>query len=95
MLQILRVVEYGSLVRVGGSAELSARTRMVAATNSDLKAKIARGTFKERLEALERELVRDALEQATGNQAHAARLLGLPYHQFRYYCSKHTRDEVP
>ena len=48
------------------------------------------GSFKERLEKLERELVLSALEQAHGNQAQAARSLGLPYHQFRYYYGKHV-----
>jgi DNA-binding NtrC family response regulator len=47
------------------------------------------GTFKERVEALERELIEDALGHAKGNQAKAARDLGLSYHQFRYFHSKH------
>lgn len=33
----------------------------------------------------ERQLVLDALHRASGNQAEAARLLGLSYHQMRYF----------
>ncbi len=47
------------------------------------------GAFKDRIEALERELIKDALGRAGGNQAQAARLLGLSYHQFRYFHAKH------
>jgi DNA-binding NtrC family response regulator len=47
------------------------------------------GTFHERVEAFERQLVRDALAAAGGNQADAARRLGLAYHRFRYYAGKY------
>jgi transcriptional regulator with PAS, ATPase and Fis domain len=47
------------------------------------------GSFESRIEALERELIDDALGRAGGNQAQAARLLGLSYHQFRYFHAKH------
>jgi DNA-binding NtrC family response regulator len=43
------------------------------------------GTFHERLDALAKRMIRDALQRAGGNQAQAARDLGLSYHQFRYY----------
>ena len=33
-----------------------------------------------------------ALEQAGGNQAQAARALGLSYHQFRYFHQKYKRQ---
>ncbi len=193
--KILRVVEYGTFLRVGGTREVEVRTRILAATNADLHAKIERGeflpdlhdrlafeelrvpplreregdvalladhflqrfmrevptfrgktlsaralaqlerypfpgnvrelkniieravyrdttavltpedlglnepararpasgTFKERIEAFERELIEGALEEAGGNQAEAARRLGLSYHQFRYYRAKHER----
>jgi DNA-binding NtrC family response regulator len=46
------------------------------------------GSFHEKLDAFSRRLVTDALRQAGGNQAQAARQLGLPYHQFRYYLKK-------
>lgn len=194
--KILRAVEYGAFLRVGGSEEIKVSTRVIAATNADLREKIAAGTFlpdlydrlafevirvpalrerpediqalaehfiaafarempefagkrlakealqvlhhypfpgnvrelkniieravyrdtspiiavediepieplpapvrasggsfKEQLEARERELVVDALEKASGNQAQAARLLGLSYHQFRYFHAKHA-----
>jgi DNA-binding NtrC family response regulator len=44
--------------------------------------------FQERLDGFARRLVHDALAQAGGNQAQAARDLGLSYHQFRYYFKK-------
>jgi DNA-binding NtrC family response regulator len=49
----------------------------------------ASGTFEERLDAFATRLVTDALKQAGGNQAQAARDLGLSYHQFRYYLKKY------
>jgi DNA-binding NtrC family response regulator len=52
-------------------------------------AKASGGSFKARIEALERELVENALSESGGNQAQAARLLGLSYHQFRYFHAKH------
>jgi transcriptional regulator with GAF, ATPase, and Fis domain len=45
--------------------------------------------FKQRIREFERKLVREALAEAKGNQAGAARLLGLPYHQMRYYAKKY------
>jgi len=45
--------------------------------------------FEEKLQNYERRLVLDALAQAGGNQAQAARDLGLSYHQYRYYLKKH------
>jgi DNA-binding NtrC family response regulator len=192
--KILRVVEYGTFLRVGGGSEVAVETRIIAATNADLKAKIeagefladlydrlafevievpplrerpedipilarhflerfmlevpafagkrlapdalrvlseyafpgnirelkniieravyretsdeltledielprdvvvpSAGNFKQRLEALEHDLVEQALEEAGGNQTQAARSLGLSYAQFRYYLSKHAR----
>ena len=49
-------------------------------------------TFSEKIAALERRLVLDALAAADGNQAEAARRLGLSYHQFRYYRKKHEEQ---
>jgi transcriptional regulator with GAF, ATPase, and Fis domain len=46
------------------------------------------GSFHEKLDSLGRRLITDALRQTQGNQAAAARLLGLSYHQFRYYHKK-------
>lgn len=46
------------------------------------------GGFEERVEAFQRRLIADALAKTEGNQAAAARLLGLSYHQFRYYHGK-------
>jgi DNA-binding NtrC family response regulator len=48
------------------------------------------GSFHEKVDAFRRRLVIEALKQAGGNQAQAARTLGLPYHQFRYYLRKHA-----
>jgi transcriptional regulator with GAF, ATPase, and Fis domain len=47
------------------------------------------GAFQDRLDAFARQLVRGALRQSGGNQAQAARDLGLSYHQFRYYLKKY------
>jgi hypothetical protein len=47
------------------------------------------GTFRERVEGFERQLIRDALGASAGNQADAARRLGLAYHRFRYYARKY------
>jgi transcriptional regulator with GAF, ATPase, and Fis domain len=46
------------------------------------------GSFHEKLDSLGRKMIADALNQTGGNQAAAARLLGLSYHQFRYYHKK-------
>jgi psp operon transcriptional activator len=43
---ILRVVEYGTMQRVGGSRPIQTDVRIVAATNADLPAMAAQGTFK-------------------------------------------------
>ena len=49
-----------------------------------------RGGFKERVEEFSRELIADALEASGGNQAKAARELGLTYDQFRHYRRKYV-----
>ena len=49
----------------------------------------AAGSFHEKLDLFGRRLIADALKQAGGNQAQASRILGLPYHQFRYYLRKY------
>lgn len=43
------------------------------------------GTFSEQISHLKRTLLEEALESAGGNQAQAARILGLSYHQFRHH----------
>jgi len=48
------------------------------------------GTFKERIAEFERRMVLDAMADAEGNRARAARALGLSYHQYRYYLAKHA-----
>lgn len=50
--KILRVIQEGELVRVGGSRRIEARPRLVSATNRDLEALIASGDF--RLDLLHR-----------------------------------------
>ncbi len=47
--KILRVVEYGTLERVGGSESLHVDARIIAATNADLREMSRRGTFREDL----------------------------------------------
>jgi transcriptional regulator with GAF, ATPase, and Fis domain len=50
----------------------------------------ANGDFHCQLDRFAERLLADALAEAGGNQAQAARRLGLPYHQFRYYLKKHA-----
>lgn len=57
-------------------------------------AHLAKGNFHERVEAYSRRLISDALRRAEGNQTKAARMLGLSYHQYRYYLRKY-RDAAP
>ena len=191
--KILRVVEYGVFVRVGGSEEIRANTRIIAATNLDLKKEMAEerflpdlydrlsfeiihipplrqregdivllaryflnqflqeipslsnkrlgksaidalvkysfpgnvrelkniieraayrditneitaedigllpdeefavpgNAFYERVEAFKEHIIKDALASSGGNQAKAARSIGLSYHQYRYYLNKY------
>lgn len=47
------------------------------------------GTFPERVEGFKRQLVLEALQETNGNQAQAARKLGLSYHQYRYFLKKY------
>jgi psp operon transcriptional activator len=44
--KILRVVEYGSFERVGGTGPVEVDVRIIGATNADLAAMAAKGTFK-------------------------------------------------
>ncbi len=44
--KILRVLEERSFMRVGGSETINVDVRIIAATNSDLEAKVAAGTFR-------------------------------------------------
>jgi transcriptional regulator with GAF, ATPase, and Fis domain len=50
------------------------------------------GTFAERTALFARRLITEALSQSDGNQAAAARSLGLSYHQFRYYLKKYSPE---
>lgn len=59
-------------------------------------AHLAKGSFHQRVDAYRRRLIADSLRRAKGNQSTAARLLGLSYHQYRYYLRKYranTPDE--
>lgn len=47
--KVLRVVEYGSFERVGGSAAVEVDVRIIGATNADLPALAAKGRFKKDL----------------------------------------------
>lgn len=46
-------------------------------------------TFQDRVECFKEELIANALDAANGNQAKAARMLGLSYHQYRYFLKKY------
>jgi transcriptional regulator with PAS, ATPase and Fis domain len=47
--KLLRVIEEGRLMPLGGSAEQSVDVRIVAATNRDLEEEVSRGTFRQDL----------------------------------------------
>lgn len=48
------------------------------------------GSFQDKIDALAVRLLSGALKQTGGNQKAAASLLGLKYHQMRYYLKKHN-----
>ncbi|MCH8923111.1 MAG: sigma 54-interacting transcriptional regulator [Planctomycetes bacterium] len=50
-----------------------------------------KGSFHDRLHIFGRRLISEALDQSEGNQAEAARTLGISYHQFRYYYKKYVK----
>jgi len=48
-------------------------------------------TFDDKVEKFKASLIFDALEKSGGNQAGAARSLGLEYHQYRYWLQKYSQ----
>ena len=46
--------------------------------------------FEDRVEGFKKRLILDAMAQAGGNQARAARSMGLSYHQYRYFLRKYS-----
>jgi DNA-binding NtrC family response regulator len=57
-------------------------------------AAVAGGGFYRQVESYKRQLIQIALHAAAGNQAKAARDIGLSYHQFRYYLRKYGTEEA-
>ncbi len=53
------------------------------------QADISGNTFHEKVEAFKERLIIDAFTTASGNQASAARSIGLSYHQYRYFLKKY------
>jgi len=51
------------------------------------------GSFYEKMHTFGQRLITDALKRAGGNQAQAARDLGLSYHQLRYYVKKYRGEK--
>jgi two-component system, NtrC family, response regulator AtoC len=47
--KLLRVLEEGSFMRLGGTRPIKVNVRLIAATNADLKEAVARGAFREDL----------------------------------------------
>ena len=79
-------------IRAGGPRDsLLGRTPEDIGMLSEDETESCEGTFQERVEAFKRRLIEQALKEANGNQAQAARLLELSYHQFRYYLGKSGR----
>jgi DNA-binding NtrC family response regulator len=56
--------------------------------------RVAERGFNEQVKALQRRLLSEALRATNGNQAEAARRLGLAYHRFRYFARKLLPDGV-
>ena len=54
------------------------------------EAGIEGATFEEKVESFRKRMILEALERAAGNQAMAARTLGMPYHRYRYYYRKYS-----
>jgi len=48
--------------------------------------------FEEKVDNFTKELITEAMEKSKHNQAQAARMLGLNYHQFRHYHKKFFRN---
>jgi len=48
-IELLRVLETKSFIRVGGNKEISSDFRVICATNKDLKSMVAEGSFREDL----------------------------------------------
>ncbi|MCC2605189.1 sigma-54-dependent transcriptional regulator [Planctobacterium marinum] len=48
-IKLLRVLETGEFQRIGGNEDIKVKVRIISATNSDLSAAIAAGTFREDL----------------------------------------------
>ena len=53
-------------------------------------APIGEGTLTEQVEALEKQLIYDALQQSEGNQTKAGKLLGLTERNLRYKLKKYN-----
>jgi DNA-binding NtrC family response regulator len=49
------------------------------------------GSFSEKMRGYAQRLIAESLKQSGGNQAQAARILGIPYHRFRYYRRKYCQ----
>lgn len=60
---------------------------------ADSGSKVFTGGFRDQVSAFARSLLERALADAGGNQAAAARTLGLTYAQFRYHLHKHVAGE--
>jgi DNA-binding NtrC family response regulator len=54
----------------------------------------AAGSFSEKVRSYAQRLIAESLKQSKDNQAQAARMLGLPYHRFRYYRRKYCGRSI-
>jgi len=80
----------GTPIPVVAAPVVAASTHAAPAGPASGRCADGKGTFREQVAGLEHGLLVDALRAAGGNQAEAARQLGLTYHQFRYYARKHS-----
>ena len=88
--KLLRVLQEREFLRVGGTKARKVDVRVIAATNSDLKAKIQEGSFREdlfyRLSVIP--ITLPPLRERRGD------ILPLVRHFFGEYCKKHGRSLV-
>ncbi len=86
-VKMLRVLETGSFLRVGGTVEVKVNVRVIAATNKDLSAEVSQGRFRQdlyyRLKAVNIDLspLRERIEDVPMLAEHFAREFAIRNHR--------------